>query len=162
MKRKAVRTEEDIESTFEKYADMLYSISLIMLKNSRDAEDTVQDSFIRYIQSDKSFESDEHKKAWLITVASNLCRDRLRASKRHRQEPIGELTEFSQDNEESGILDALTRLPEKYRIIMLLHYVHEYKVREIARMLDISESAAKMRLKKGRELLRDIYRKEYM
>lgn len=161
MKIKSVRTEEDIELTFNTYADMIYSISLIMLKNSSDAEDIVQETFIRYIQSDKKFDNEEHKKAWLITVASNQCRDLLRFENRHRTENIEEITIFAEEKQESCILEALAKLPEKFRIIMLLHYVYEYKVKETADILGIGQSAAKMRLKKGRELLREIYRKEY-
>ncbi len=67
------------------------------------------------------------------------------------------------ENEDcSGILEALFELPEKFRIVMTLHYVEGYKVEEIAKIIGKSSSAVKMRLQKGRTLLRDIYKKEFM
>ena len=110
----------------------------------------------------KEFDSEEHKKAWLLRVSSNLCRDLLRYSSRHRTENIEDLNETAFEPEKTGILEALNSLPENIRIVMLLHYVHEYKVREIADILRITQSTAKMRLKKGRELLENIYRKEFL
>ncbi len=162
MKTKAVRTEEDIEKTFDTYADMIYSLSFIMLRNKSDAEDIVQDTFVKYMRSDKQFESEDHKKAWLIRVSSNLCRDLLRYSSRHRTENIEDLKETTAAPAETEIREALYSLPENIRIVMLLHYVHEYKVREIADILKITQSAVKMRLKKGREILENTYRKEFL
>lgn len=162
MNTKAVRTEEDIEKTFDTYADMIYSLSFIMLKNKSDAEDIVQDTFVKYISCNKQFESEDHKKAWILTVAGNLCRDFLRYSGRHRTESIENIAEISSETDDTGIIEALWKLPENLRIIMVLHYVHEYKVKEIAEILKITQSAAKMRLKKGRELLENIYRKEFL
>ena len=162
MNTKAVRTEKDIEKTFDTYADMIYSLSFIMLRNKSDAEDIVQDTFVKYMKYNKEFDSEEHKKAWLLRVSSNLCRDLLRYSSRHRTENIEDLNETAFEPEKTGILEALNSLPENIRIVMLLHYVHEYKVREISEILRITQSTAKMRLKKGRELLENIYRKEFL
>lgn len=166
MNEKSVRTEEDIEQAFDTYADMIYSYSLIMLKNKSDAEDVVQDTFVKYMKHDSRFESEEHKKAWLLRVSSNLCCDMLRYSVRHRTESVDEITENFEGtdviSEDSGIIEALYSVPEKYRSTLILHYVHEYKVREIAGILKITQSAVKMRLKKGRELLENIYRKEFL
>ncbi len=162
MKNKAVRTEEDIERTFDTYADTIYSLSLMMLKNKSDAEDVVQDVFVKYMRYEKTFADDEHKKAWLLRVANNLCIDHIRYNGRHREESIDYISDLSIKEESTGILEALGKLPERYRIILILHYVHEYKVREISEILKISESASKMRLKKGRELLEKLYRREFL
>lgn len=162
MNSDTVRTEKDIEETVDTYADSIYRLCFLMLKNKPDAEDAVQDVIIRYIESKKQFESEEHKKAWLLTVANNRCRDMLRLRIRHRNEELPELAAYTQSEEDTGILSALMSLPEKYRAVLILYYVEQYKVREIAGMLGKGESAIKMRLKKGRELLAEIYRKEYL
>ena len=164
MVDRSVRTEEDLRQTINTYADDLYRICFTMLRNSYDAEDIVQDTFIKYYQSDKKFESDRHKKSWLIKVALNECRDKLRFWKRHSVISLEEYAEIPQSpdqTESKDILEALMRLPLKYKIVMTLFYAEEYSVKEIAEMLHTNESVVKKRLQKGRKLLRDIYREEY-
>ena len=146
----------------ENYGDMLYRICLVMLKNSADAEDAVPETFITYIQKSPEFESDGHKKAWLITVATNKCRDMLRYRTRHQTESEEAMYNYAVEKSDSGIIEALMELPDKYRIVLMLHYVEEYKVHEISKLIDSSISAVKMRLSRGRKLLEEKYRKEYM
>lgn len=162
MTADSVRTEKDIEQTVETYGNSLYRLCFFMLKNKSDSEDAVQDVIIKYIESSKQFDSEEHKKAWLLRVANNRCRDMLRFRIRHTSEELPDLADYTQNDEDSGILSALMKVPEKYRSVLILYYVEEYKVREIAGIMGKGESAIKMRLKKGRELLSDIYRKEYL
>ena len=66
------------------------------------------------------------------------------------------------ENIDSGILEALMTLPEKFRLVLILYYVEEYRIEEIAKIIGKTKSAVKMRLQKGRRLLEEIYRKEYM
>ena len=146
----------------ERYGDMLYRICLLTLRNSADAEDAVQETFIKYIQKSPEFNDGEHEKAWLITVATNKCRDMLRYRSRHQTESEELLLTYAIEKEESGILDALMELPEKYKTPLMLFYIDGYKIDEIAGIMGISVSAAKMRLSRGRKLLEEKYRKEYM
>lgn len=164
MDERSVRTDEDIEETIHSYADMLYRICITMLKNPHDAEDVVQETFIGYYQNNRSFDSDEHKKAWLITVAVNKCKNLIGFFKRHDHISIDDIQEFAGvccDDEERGLLEELMKLPPKQRIVMELYYVEEYKIKEIADMLAVKEPAVKMRLQKGRSILKEIYREEY-
>ena len=146
----------------EKYGDMLYRISLLILKNTADAEDTVQETFIKYFTKAPEFTDAEHEKAWLITVATNRCRDMLRYRSRHETESEEVLNTYAVEKSDSGILEALMELSDKYRIIMILFYVEQYKIDEIADITGVSVSAVKMRLSRGRKLLEEKYRKEYM
>ncbi|MBR6968541.1 MAG: RNA polymerase sigma factor [Ruminococcus sp.] len=146
----------------EKYGDMLYRICLLSLRNTADAEDVVQETFIKYVQKSPDCNDSGHEKAWLITVATNKCRDMLRYRSRHMTESEELLNSYAVEKEDSGILEALMELKDKYRIILTLHYVEGYKTEEIAELTGISPSAVKMRLSRGRKLLREKYRKEYM
>jgi len=146
----------------ERYGDMLYRICMVMLRNSADAEDAVQETFIKYIKNLSQISDGEHEKAWLITVATNKCRDMLRYQKRHFTESEELLDGYAVTKEESGILDALMELPEKYKMVLTLFYVDEYKTEEIADIMGIGVSAVKMRLSRGRKLLEEKYRREYM
>ena len=134
-----------------------------MLGNSADAEDALQETMLKYYRKAPDFIDEEHRKAWLLTVASNRCKDILRFRTKH---PLAEDTDIyeykSADSEDSGILDALMTLPEKFRLVLILHYVEEYPVTDIAHMIGKTPSAVKMRLQKGRKLLAEVYRKEYM
>ena len=145
-----------------KYGDMLYRICLLMLRNSADAEDAVQESFISFVHKAPDFNDSEHEKAWLITVATNKCRDILRYQKRHYTESEELLKGYAVTEEESGILEALMELPEKYRLILSLYYIEEYKINEISEITGLNTSAVKMRLSRGRKLLEEKYRKEYL
>ena len=155
-------SNDTIRDAVEEYGDMLYRTCLIMLKNKADAEDAVQDTYVTYMKKAPDFSDSEHLKAWLITVASNKCRDMLRFRNRHRTEPEEALATLIQPTDDTNILEALMSLPEKFRLVLTLHYIDGYKVEEIAGIIGKSGSAVKMRLSKGRKLLAEIYRKEYM
>ena len=62
-----------------------------------------------------------------------------------------------EERSETGILDSLMLLPEKFRMVLFLYYVEEYGVQEIANMIGKTPSAVKMRLQKGRRLLKEAY-----
>ena len=160
MKNTSVRPTDDIERIMQTYGNMMFRICLTATGNESDAEDAVQETLIKYFQKAPHFADAEHEKAWLITVATNKCRDILRYRKRHPVTDIEEAKELTADNEESGILDVLMTLPEKYRTVLVLYYVEEYTTGEIAKIIGKTASAAKMRLQKGRKLLADAYRKE--
>lgn len=162
MKNTSAWPTDDIETIIRKYGDMLYRLSVIMLKNDSDAEDVVQETIIKYYQKAPIFEDSEHEKAWLIRVATNKCRDLLRFRLRHPQIDDESLERIVCHSSESGILEALTTLPEKYRLVLTLYYVEEYRVEDIAKIINRTSSAVKMRLQKGRKLLEEIYRKEYL
>ena len=144
------------------YGDMLYRLCFVMLRNTADAEDAVQETFIAYTTKSPVFSDKEHEKAWLLKVASNKCRDMLRFRKCYQLTELSELEAVVQDDESSHILEALMELPEKFRLVLTLYYIDEYKVKEIAEIIKKTPSAVKMRLQKGRKLLEEKYRKEYM
>lgn len=158
--QRTAKTAEEVESAVQKYGDVLFRLCLVMLGNPHDAEDAVQETAVKYMQRAPAFQSAEHEKAWLLRVAANRCRDMLRLKLRHPQTALDEIHQYADGPESCGILDALMRIPEKFRIVMLLHYAEGYRVEEIAKMIGRSPSAVKMRLQKGRRLLDEAYRKE--
>lgn len=153
---------DDIETVISKYGDMLYRLCVLMLKNESDAEDVVQETIIKYYQKSPAFENCEHEKAWLIRVATNKCRDLLRFRVRHPQIDDDYLEKISYESSDSGIIEALASLPEKFRLVLTLYYIEDYRVEDIAKIINRTSSAVKMRLQKGRKLLEKIYREEYL
>lgn len=138
----------------EKYGDMLFRICLSMLCNKHDAEDVVQDTFLIYLNRKPSFNDDEHEKAWLIRVCINICKNKMRFRSRHNHINIETLAAYGFTYKDSSIFDSVSKLPEKYKSVILLYYVEEYKVKEIANILKVSTAAIKKRLQRGREMLK--------
>lgn len=152
----------NIEQILNTHGDRLYRLCFLMLGNEADAQDAVQETLLRYLEKGPAFRDAEHEKAWLLRVAANRCRDMLRFRSRHRSLDPDTLEIAAPEAPDKSILEALTRLPEKFRLVLLLHYVEGYKVEQIAKTIGATPSAVKMRLQKGRQLLGEIYRKEYL
>lgn len=163
MRETLVRPADDLEQVTDAYGNMLFRLCIVMLGNSADAEDALQEVMFKYYRKAPAFTDEEHRKAWLLTVAGNQCKDMLRFRAKHPLTEDTDIYEYKSGNHEnSGILDALMTLPEKFRLVLILHYVEEYPVKDIARMIGKTPSAVKMRLQKGRKLLAEVYRKEYL
>lgn len=151
-----------LETAYEYNADMLYRLALSYMKNKEDAEDVIQDVFTKYFCGLHLPMNKEQERAWLIRVTINQCHDALRKRSYRLHDSLDEVAEVAgkEDPERNGLLDALQNLPDKYKGAIILHYLEGYSVEEVAKMLYISVSAVKMRLKRGRELLRGELEKE--
>lgn len=141
------------DQMYETYGPSLYRFCLLQMKNPADAEDVLQDVFIKRLYQAPRFKSPEHERGWLYRVALNLCRDQWR---RHRRSelPLEAAAGVSLPPEGLSLLDQVSDLPEKQRTALHLHYYEGYSVQEIARLLGVTAPAVKMRLKRGREALR--------
>lgn len=162
MRNISAQPANNIEAIMHTYGNMLFRLCLITLGSANDAEDVVQETMIKYLQKAPKFENAEHEKAWLIRVAINKCKDMLRFKNRHQVVNIDEIIEFTTNASDNDILDALMTLPNKFRTVLILYYVEEYSMEDIAKVIGRTKSAVKMRLQKGRKLLEEAYRKEYM
>ena len=151
-----------LEQAYEKYADMLYRLALSHLKNKEDAEDTVQEVFIKYMHHFIPFTDEEHERAWLIRITVNRCYDLLRYKSKRNHEALDEITEMAAEEKElnTEIFQILEKLPVKNKTAMILHYLEGFSVEEIALMLHVSVSAVKMRLSRGREQMKEEIEKE--
>lgn len=114
--------ENNIENVVKKYGDMIFRVCFVALKNEADAQDAVQDTFIKYMQKAPKFESSEHEKAWLIRVATNRSRDMLKKRGRYTQIEVESIKSFAPNEEAVSVLEALVSLPEKYAQAITLHY----------------------------------------
>ena len=155
--------ENQFETAYNKYADMMYRIALSHMNRRDDAEDVVHDAFIKYVQSSPAFSDDDHERAWLIRVTVNRCRDLLRRRSIRAYvnlDEIGEIPDEEAQYEGSGIIASVSALPDKYKSVIILHYLEGYSVEKTASILGLSESAVKMRLSRGREMLKKTIEKE--
>lgn len=162
MKNKTVKIPPDANRAVNEYGNSLYRLCTVMLKNREDAQDAVQESFVRYMTKAPDFTDSEHEKAWLIRVATNICKDMLRWRKHSSFLSLDEIRNIGTSEDNAQILGLLVSLEEKYRIIIHLHYVEGYKTDEISAMLGMSSAAVRKRLQRGRDMLRELYEKEAM
>ena len=123
----------------EQYAGMLYRLAYARTGSRADAEDVMQEVFVRLLRARPEFRDEEHAKAWLLRVGACCAADVLRAPWRRR---------------EGGVVEAVLALPAKYRTAVHLYYYEELSVAEIAAVLGKSEGAVKSRLFRARALLR--------
>jgi len=151
-----INNEQEFLAVYEKYSDSVYRVCFMLLKNTADAQDAVQNVFIKLIKRDENFENENHLKAWLIKVAKNECKNMLRHwffSKRTDSAELDRVTYW--ENEES-VVGEILKLPDKYKLPMYLYYYEGYSTLEVAEILGIKHSTLRTHLKKGREKLKNI------
>ena len=141
---------QTIQELVERYQNSLYAVAFNVCKNQQDAEDAVQDTFLQYYNSKKEFESEQHIRAWLIRVAINKAKNMNLSFWGKNKTSL-----------EEHLFETVMGLPEKYRIVIHLFYYEDYSVREIGEILKISESNVKVRLSRGRMLLRETLKEEW-
>ncbi len=155
-------TKSRLESAYDAYADMLYRLALSHLNSREDAEDAVQDVFARYVTHAPAFADSEHERAWLIRVTVNRCHDLARRRAVRTHEDLDDQHDIPADSGSSGsgVIESLGSVPEKYRTCIVLHHLEGFSVEETAAILKVSVSAVKMRLSRGREMLKNLLEKE--
>lgn len=149
-------SSEEYENTVNKYADMIFRIALNECKNKEDAEDVVQNTFLKLLQNKKAFASEEHQKHWLIRVTVNECHSLFTSPWRQRTQSL-DVLEYQlagETPEHSDLFYAVMELPAKYRNIVYLYYYEEYSIREISEILKMKESTLQTRLMRARKMLK--------
>lgn len=146
----------DIEAIFRRHFTMVYRLCYSYLGSAADAEDAAQSVFMKLVDKPRSFTSAEHEKAWLLACTSNHCKDVLKSAHRRRvvSLPPGDSIRMGTRDAASDTLDAVLRLPARYKDCVYLHYYEGYKTAEIAQLLNIPASTVRNRLRDARGLLR--------
>lgn len=150
-----VQKEKILEENINKYKDMVYRLAFTYLKNSHDADDITQEVFLKYVTLDKTFQSDEHLKSWLITVTINHCKNLLKSSWFKKTQPLDENIQFEQQKN-SNLYHAVMTLSKDYRTVIYLFYYEDYSTKEIASMLGKNESTIRSHLARARKKLKNI------
>lgn len=153
----------DTQVLFEAYRQNVYAAAFSVCKNAADAEDILQETFLQYHQTNKQFESEQHIRAWLLRVALNRAKDVYRKRKRRNETALEDYMEtLTFPSPESGSLfAAVMALPEAYRSVIHLFYYEDYTVAEIARLLHLTQSNVKVRLNRGRALLKETLKEDW-
>lgn len=157
-------TNSDYITFVEQYSDMVFRIAFSYFGNQADAEDLMQEVFLRVLRTDSLPETDEEKKSWLIRVSVNRCHSVFRSPFRKKNVWLTdyEWASFADDSslEEDvtkrySLYKAVMSLPDKYRIAVHLYYYEDLSISIIADILDVKETTIQTRLARARAKLKE-------
>ncbi len=152
--RYARTLDDSVDGILDRYATMVYRLAFARTKSHYDADDVLQEVFLRYIRSAPLFVEEEHRKAWLIRTTINCSKTMLTSAWMRKVVPL-EDTLVTQMKEHSEVYYAVLALPQKYRTVIHLFYYEDYSVAEIAQLLDCREATVKSQLFRARNMLRN-------
>lgn len=151
-----------LEELYKRHKDKVYALALRLTNNVQDAEDIVQDVFVKVYQKIGAFRGEAAFSSWLYRIATNVSMSALRRRKRAARElPAEEIRAENYQPEAQNIKllkpfleEAITSLPTKSRMVFVLHDIQGFQHKEIARILNCSEGTSKSQLHKARAQLR--------
>ncbi len=164
------RAKEDFERRAYFLAPKLYRLAYARLGNAQDAEDLVQDTFVKAFRAFKTFRQNANLEAWLVTILINTIRDHIRKANKlpahlsHEDAEEIEIADISAGPEEQlesselneAILKALKSIPESMSMPLLLREIHDMTYKDIAEVLDVPIGTVMSRLSRARQLLKNI------
>ncbi len=149
---------EYIEETIKKYSSSMLKTAFSLLKSTADAEDAVQEAFIKLLTKAPEFENDEHRKAWLLRVTVNISKNMLKSAKR-KNLPLTEEIPYSEKSDD--VLPYVLSLDEKYRVVIHLYYYENYSIKEIAEILSLPAATVGTRLARARKMLEKSIKEDF-
>lgn len=150
---------ETISRIVSQYSDMLLRLACTRLDSTADAEDVVQEVFLKLLTDHPSFRDAGHEKAWLIRTTLHRASD-LRKSAARKNFPLDAASDVAAPAPDDSLLHAVRALPEKYSSIIHLFYYEGYSIKEIAGLLGLPSATVGTRLARGRERLRQMLEEE--
>ncbi|MCA9934957.1 MAG: RNA polymerase sigma factor [Ardenticatenaceae bacterium] len=149
---------------FRLYESQAYRLAVTILHDEQDAEDAVQDVFLRVFERVKDYRGQSTFKTWFTSIVVNTCRDKLRRRKVRRALSLDWIRgkasahdvpgEVDQRQQQEQLWQMVNSLDEKYRLPIILHYVERLPCQEVAQILEIPTSTVYSRLNTAREKLR--------
>lgn len=170
------------EQLVQLYTDKIYRLAYRMLGQAQEAEDIVQETFLRVYKNLERYDDNQKFSTWIYRIATNLCIDRLRKRRRKTYSLDAELPDSDgsdgydllptedQGPDEQVLLSEtqrvvrhmLAQLPEKYKAVVVLKYLHDRSLQEISDITGMPVSTIKTRIHRGREYLRKKMNKDYI
>lgn len=151
-----------VSELFAMYSDMVYRIAFSRTGNKYDAEDIMENTFLKYIKCSKKFNDEEHRKAWLLKVTVNSCNSFFTSGWNRHHADLDDAKDILScpEYEKSEVYYAVAKLPEKYRIAVHLFYYEDMSIEEICNIMGQKESTVKSQLHRAREKLKTILKEE--
>ena len=153
-----ILSEQEFNKKYELYSQELMNISYGYTKSKDDSLDIIQNVFTKLVNNPKQFNNLNEEKYWLIRITINECKDFLRKKSKRPIINADLVNSFSNYDSETEnlhyIADVVKTLPEKYRVVIILFYWDSLSIKEIAKVLKVSEDAVKKRLERARKLIK--------
>lgn len=153
------------DDLYQKYASMIFRTAYNFLLNKDDAEDIVQEVFIKYFVSNKTFNDDNHEKAWVLTVTANLSKNVLRSKSRQNLEldDTIKIVDHKFDKAITNHLDleeAMKKLTANQRLVIYLFYYEQIPIKNIAKIMKSNENTVKSHLLRAKSKMKTYLEKE--
>lgn len=158
-----VRAEvnQKAEQLLETYGNSILRMAYSYLHNMSDAEDILQETLIKYLQTAPALRSPAHEKAWLLKVATNLSKNRMDYNRIRKTDELEETLVAENREDLRFVWEAVRSLPDKYREVIHLFHHEGYSTAQIARILGYKEATVRTNLRRGRQQLKKILKEEY-
>jgi len=166
LKVKSLSSNNDIDEIIKEYSNMVYRLAFSLTKSKADADDVYQEVFLRYIRKNTEFESEEHRKAWLIRVTINCSNNFWSSAWKKKTIPLSDTDQLVgvvsfEIQEETTLYNELTKLPKKYRNVIHLFYYEDMSTDQISKILDIKPATVRTQLTRARAMLKVTLKGEY-
>ena len=149
--------EDQTRQIMDELGNSILRLAYSYLHNMEDAEDILQETLIKFVTTRPVFENEKHRKAWLLTVASNLAKNRIDYNKVRQSEELNEEIAGAEAKEDLSLVwEAVKKLPGAQREVINLFYQEGYQTAEIAGILGRKESTVRSDLRRAREKLKEI------
>lgn len=157
-----ISADDFIAKAVNEYSDTIYRVALNITKNKDDAFDVCQEVFVRLIKNKHKIKNADHLKAWLLRTAVNCAKSSKTSAYARSCVPLDDIAEqgITDKTSDKTLFESVMSLPPKYSAVIYLFYYEDLKISEIAKILDITQSAVKSRLVRGRNALKEIIEKE--
>ena len=158
------RASGEMEELIDRYQNMVYGLALAKSNSPADADDVFQEVFLACFRSGKIFRDEEHRKAWLLQTTINISRRYTASTWRRKTVPLSEREDapvLFREPEENLVWEAVQALDETYRLPIYLFYFQELSTQEIAKALSLRPGTVRMRLSRGRDMLREALKGDF-
>ncbi len=156
--------QNKFEALYYKYKNLLFYQALRIVKNERDAEDVLQNTFIKIAKNIKNVKNTDAKEtlAFLIVITKNTAFDFLKRNKKITEVPLQDLDEIEDAEaleslvshlEYEKIVSAIKKIPTPYNEVLYLHFVRDYSIKKTANLLERKTATVKMQLVRGKRIL---------
>ena len=159
--RSQTAQEQHLREVMDRHGNRILRLAYSYVHNMQDAEEILQDTLIKLLDSAPDFESAEHEKAWLIRVAANLSKNRIEYNKLRDTDELNDERVAEQRDDLTFVWEAVKELPDNYREVIHLFYEEGYQTDEIAEILGETGANIRTRLKRARAKLKEILKEEY-
>ncbi len=158
MNERLLRTDNHIDEVISEYSDIVYRIAYANVQVKADADDVFQEVFLLYCRKAPVFESETHRRNWLINVTLKCCKKAKFSSWRKHTAPLDDFPELKTEMplNECELYSAVRSLPKKYRQVIYLYYYEGFSADEISEILNRNASTVRSQMRRGREKLKSL------